>query len=182
MLLESAGLSVETEASGIDERTIEMSVVPQDPCCIAQQLAREKALAVSRRHPDRVVIGADQMLACDDRLFHKPADRAAAQEQLAALSGRTHVLNSATAVARQGHIVREVGEVARLTMRTLSRDDIDAYLDVAHDSALHSVGASQVEGVGIHLFDSIEGDHSSILGIPLLPLLAALREMKLLAL
>jgi septum formation protein len=181
MLLEGAGLSVETEPPGIDERAIEAGVLPKEPRHIAQQLAREKALAVSRRHPDRVVIGADQTLACEGQLFHKPADRAAAQKQLAVLSGRTHALNSAIAVVRHGGI-REAGEVARLTMRTLSPDEIDIYLNVACDSALHSVGAYQVEGFGIHLFERIEGDHSTILGLPLLPLLAILREMKLVAL
>ena len=182
MLIESAGLGVETEAPGIDERAIEADSVAKTPRRMAQELAREKALAVSRRRPNRVVIGADQTLACDGRLFHKPADRAAAARQLAALSGRVHVLNSAVAVARQGDVIHEAGQVARMTMRALGAGDIEFYLDLAGEAAWGSVGAYQVEGLGIHLFERIEGDHATILGLPLLPLLATLREMKLLEL
>jgi septum formation protein len=181
-LLESAGLSVETEAPGIDERSIEATLAGSDAAEVARCLAGEKALAVSRRHQDRIVIGADQTLACDGMLFHKPSDRAAAHEQLAALSGRTHVLRSAFAVARRGAVVRGGVAEARLNMRALSAEAIALYLDVAGESAWRSVGAYQVEGPGIHLFERIEGDHSTILGLPLLPLLAILREMKLLAL
>jgi septum formation protein len=182
MLLESAGLSVDTAAPGIDERAVERTSPDKSARGIARRLAAEKAIAVSRRHPDRIVIGADQTLACDSRLFHKPDDRGAAEKQLAALSGRTHVLNSAIAIARQGEVVREAGQVARMTMRALTPEDIARYLDLAGEAALQSVGAYQVEGLGIHLFERIEGDHSTILGLPLLPLMTSLREMKLLAL
>jgi septum formation protein len=182
MLLAAAGLPVETEAPGIDERAVEAETRGSGTRQIARRLAGEKALAVSRRHPDRIVIGADQTLACEGRLFHKPADRAAAKNQFRALSNRTHILNSAFAIARQGSIIREAGQVARMTMRALSADDIDLYLDFAGEAVLQSVGAYQVEGFGVHLFAGIEADHSTILGLPLLPLLAALRDMKLLAL
>ena len=128
------------------------------------------------------MIGADQTLACEGSPFHKPADRAAAQEQLAALSGRTHVLHSAFAIAEHGAVVHEDVAEARMTMRALSADAVERYLDLAGEAALHSVGAYQVEGLGIHLFERIEGDHSTILGLPLLPLLTALRERGLLAL
>jgi len=181
-LLESAGLRVETEASGIDERAIEQAADAGDAGGIARRLAAEKAVAVSRRHPDRIVIGADQTLACEGRLFHKPADRAAAKAQLAALAGRTHMLHSAFAVAQHGVIVRNGAAEARMTLRALSQEAIERYLDLAGDAALQSIGAYQVEGLGIHLFERIEGDHSTILGLPLPPLLAILREMKLLAL
>jgi septum formation protein len=180
MLLAGAGLIVDTEAPGIDERALERAA-DEDAREIARLLAGEKAVAVSRRHPDRIVVGADQTLACEGRIFHKPADRAAAKRQLATLSGRAHVLNSAIAIARQGGIIREAGQVARMTMRALSPDDVERYLDLAGGAALQSVGAYQVEGLSIHLFERIEGDHSTILGLPLLPLLAIFREMKLLA-
>jgi septum formation protein len=182
MLLENAGLRVETEAPGIDERAVESAASNKSAPEIARRLAAEKALAVSRRHLKRIVVGADQTLACDGALFHKPADRAAVAKQLTTLSGRTHVLNSAVAVAHDGEIVHETEEVARMTMRALSSEDIQRYLGLAGDAALQSVGAYQVEGLGIHLFERTEGDHSTILGLPLLPLLAALRDMKLLAL
>jgi septum formation protein len=179
-LLESAGLCVETEAPGIDERAVDMA--PDESAGeIARRLAAAKAQAVSRRHPERIVIGADQTLACQGALVHKPADRAAAEEQLAALSGRTHALHSAFALAEGGRVVNEGAADARMTMRALSADAIDRYLDLAGKAALQSVGAYQVEGLGIHLFECIEGDHSTILGLPLIPLLAALREKKLLA-
>jgi septum formation protein len=180
-LLAGAGLSVETEAPGIDERAVEAEALGSGPRHIARRLAAERALAVSRRHPDRIVIGADQTLACAGRLFHKPADRAAAHEHLTALSGRTHELCSAFAVATGGAIVHEGSAEARLTLRALTSDEIARYLDLAGDAAWQSVGAYQVERFGIHLLDRIEGDHSTILGLPLIPLLDALREMKLLA-
>ena len=169
-------------APGVDERALEAAVLAQGAFAVAFHLAREKALAVSRALSDRVVIGADQTLACEGSLFHKPATAAAAREQLAALSGRTHVLHTAFAVAQGGAIVRDGIEEARLAMRSLRGDVIDHYIALAGGAALQSVGAYQLEGVGIHLFERIEGDHSTILGLPLLPLLAALRDMDLLAL
>lgn len=180
-LLESAGLGVETEAPGIDERAVE-APFNHDPREIARGLAREKACAVSRRRPDRIVIGADQTLACGGRLFHKPADRAAARAQLADLSGRAHVLHSAFALAEGGEVIHDDVAEACMTMRDLHEDTIELYLDIAGEAAWGSVGAYQAEGLGIHLFEHIEGDHATILGLPLLPLLATLREMKLLEL
>ena len=182
MLLEQAGLEVETEASRIDERTIEAASAGSNPSEIALRLALEKASVVSRRYPDRIVLGADQTLACDGRLFHKPSDRASAQAQLAALSGRTHVLHSAFVLAQGGTVLHEEVAQADLTMRVLSDEALALYLDIAGEAAWRSVGAYQVEGLGIHLFERIEGHHSTILGLPLLACLAALREMKLLGL
>jgi septum formation protein len=181
MLLADAGLSVETESPGVDERAVEAAASYADPREIARRLAAEKALAVSRRRPDRIVIGADQTLACEGRLFHKPVDRDSAKKQLTALSSRMHLLNSAFAIARQGVVVGESAQVACMSVRALSADDIELYLDLAGDAALQSVGAYQVEGIGIHLFERIEGDHATILGLPLLPLFVMLREMGLLA-
>lgn len=182
MLLENAGLSVETEAPGVDERAVEAAAGASSPRDIALRLAVEKALAVSGRHPGRIIIGADQTLACEGRLLHKPAGRAAAQEQLAALSGCSHVLHSAFVIVRAGTVLHDEVAEARLTMRPLSTEDIVLYLDLTGEAAWRSVGAYQVEGLGIHLFEQLEGHHSTILGLPLLPLLAALREMELLTL
>jgi septum formation protein len=181
MLLASAGLPVDKEAPSIDERIVEASASDRSAREIARRLAHEKALAVSRRHPARIVVGADQTLECEGRLFHKPKDRADAKKQLMALSDRVHILNSAFAIARHGAIVREAGQIARMTMRPLTAEAIEYYLDLAGDAALQSVGTYQVEGLGIHLFEHIEGDHATILGLPLIPLLAALRDMKHLA-
>lgn len=178
-LLASAGLSVDTQAPHVDERAVEET--PADPGETACRLAGEKALAVSRLRPGRLVLGADQTLACDGRAFHKPADRAAAREQLIALSGRTHVLHSVFALAEAGKVVHKGRDDARMTLRDLRAEAIDIYLDQAGDAAWASVGAYQVEGRGIHLFERIEGDHSTILGLPLIPLLAALRKRGLLA-
>lgn len=181
-LLTNAGFDVEMQASGIDERAVEAAAVHGGLRDVACRLAREKAFAVSRARPDRLVIGADQTLACEGRLFHKPANRAAAREQLAALAGRTHVLCSAFAIAEGGAVVKEGVDEARMTMRQVSATALEAYLDLAGEQALQSVGAYQVEGPGIHLFERIDGDSSTILGLAILPLLAALREMQLLAL
>jgi septum formation protein len=181
MLLHHAGLPVETEAPGIDERGIEASGGSVDPVQIATCLAREKALAVSGRRPDRLVVAADQTLACAGMLLHKPADRTAARDQLAALSGRMHVLHCAVAMARGGIVIQEFLDDARLTMRRLGPEAIERYLDLAGQRAIESVGGYQLEGLGIHLFESVDGEHSTILGLPLLPLLAALRAMNCLA-
>jgi septum formation protein len=179
-LLESAGLPVETEAPGVDERAIELETqdAPQD---LASRLAAEKVLAVSRRRPGRVVLGADQVLALEGEVLHKPADREAAHQQIARLCGRTHSLHTAFAVAIDGQVKCEGLDSARLTMRRLDERAIDRYLDLAGDAVTQSVGAYRLEGVGIHLFERVKGDHSTILGLPLLPLVAALRSLGLLA-
>jgi septum formation protein len=183
-LLVSAGLPVETQNSGIDERAVEEAAAHEglDPLSLAGRLAAEKALAVSRRHPERVVLGADQVLECDAQVFHKPADCDEARLQLKRLAGRSHSLHSAGALAIGGQVVERFSEAAHLTLRPLTDEAIDLYLDLAGPDVLKSVGVYQLEGFGIHLFETVEGDHSTILGLPLLPLLAALRRLGCLAL
>jgi septum formation protein len=138
-------------------------------------------LWVSSRNPGRYVVGADQTLALGGRLFNKPADRAAAAEQLRLLAGQRHELHSAFAVARDGKILCAEVSIAQMTMRQLDESEIEAYLNQAGEAVTTSVGAYQLEGPGVHLFERIEGDHFTILGLPLLPLFAFLRSERLLA-
>jgi septum formation protein len=180
MLLANAGIGFEAVPADIDERAVQQTSGLAAPADIAALLAREKALFVSSRQPGKYVIGADQTLALGDRLFSKPAGRAQAAEQLRALAGRVHELHSAVAVARDGKIVFADVAIARMTMRPLDEAGIDAYLDAAGEAVTSSVGAYQLEGLGVHLFERIEGDHFTILGLPLLPLLAFLRSERLL--
>jgi septum formation protein len=181
MLLENAGIKFEPVPADIDERTIEQGSGLKEPGEIAALLAREKALQVSSRRPGHYVVGADQTLALGRELFTKPADGKQAFTQLERLVGRSHTLHSAVAVARDGKLVFEHVAVAELTMRVLGEAQIAAYLDEAGQAVTSSVGAYQLEGLGVHLFERIEGDHFTILGLPLLPLLGYLRSQSLLA-
>jgi septum formation protein len=181
-LLANAGLSCETIPAAIDERAIQRSSGLARGDEIAVRLACEKARDVSLRSPGRYVIGADQTLECDGRLFNKPAGRAGAAEHLRALSGRTHILHAAVAIVRDGRLLFENVSAARMTMRELSEEAIEAYLNATGDAATASVGAYQLEKLGVHLFSRIDGDHFTILGLPLLPLLAFLRGRGLLSL
>ena len=180
MLLANAGIDFEAVPADIDEREIQQASGLSTPGDIAALLARRKALSVSLRQSGRFVIGADQTLARGARLFAKPAGRAQAAEQLRALAGGSHELHSAVAVARDGEILFEGVFIARMTMRQLGEPEISAYLDAAGEAVTTSVGAYQLEGLGVHLFERIEGDHFTILGLPLLPLLAFLRSAGLL--
>jgi septum formation protein len=180
-LLSNAGIDFDAVAADIDERATQQASGLSAPGDVAAVLAREKALSVSVRESGRFVVGADQTLALGNRLFSKPAGRSQAAEQLRALAGKSHELHSAVAVARDGKIVFEAVSVARMTMRRLGETEIQAYLDQAGQAVTTSVGAYQLEGLGVHLFERIEGDHFTILGLPLLPLLAYLRGEGLLA-
>ena len=180
-LLANAGIVFEAVPADIDERAVQQASRLVAPGDIAALLAREKALYVSMRQPGQFVVGADQTLALGTRLFSKPAGRPQADEQLRALAGRSHELHSAVAVAREGKILFEATAIARMTMRRLDETEIDAYLDEAGDAVTSSVGAYQLEGLGVHLFERIQGDHFTILGLPLLQLLAYLRSERLLS-
>jgi septum formation protein len=179
-LLANAGIAFEAVPAEIDERAIQRASGLSAPGEIAALLAREKAISVSLRRPGQFVVGADQTLALDQRLFSKPAGRAQAAGQLRALAGQSHELHSATAVARDGEILFEDVSIARMTMRPLDGAAIRAYLDTAGEAVTTSVGAYRLEGLGVHLFERIEGDHFTILGLPLLPLLKFLRSQGLL--
>mgnify|MGYP001078275891 FL=1 len=181
-LLANAGLSFETVPAAIDERAIQRSSGLAIGDEIAVRLACEKAREVSSRSAGRYVIGAAKTLECEDRLFNKPAGRAGAAEHLRALSGRTHTLHAGIAIVRDGRLLFENVSAARMTMRELSEEAIEAYLNAAGDAATASVGAYQLEKLGVHLFSRIDGDHFTILGLPLLPLLAFLRGQGLLSL
>lgn len=179
-LLGGTGIEFEAVPANIDERVVQQSAALAAPGEIAAFLAREKALAVSMFEIGRYVVGADQTLAVGETLFTKPAGRMEAAEQLRALAGRVHELHSAVALAYDGKILFEQVAVARMTMRPLSQAEIASYLDEAGDDVTSSVGAYQLEGLGVHLFERIEGDYFTILGLPLLPLLDFLRRRHLL--
>ena len=182
-LLAGAGFSFESIPAEIDERAIQQTSKLSAPGEIASLLAREKARWVSARRAGHYVIGADQTLALRDQLFNKPRDRAQATEQLRALTGRRHELHSAVAVAHDEQVIFEYVSIAGMTMRPLNETEIAAYVEEAGERVVtSSVGAYQLEGLGVHLFDRIEGDHFTILGLPLLPLLGFLRSRGLLAL
>ena len=178
-MLRDAGVVFRVERSEIDERAVEKTLEGSgaDPETLAQILAEAKAVDVSEREPGAVVIGADQTLSLGDEVFHKPADMEGARRHLLKLSGRTHQLNSAVVIARDGGVIwRHVG-VARLTMRDLDPAFIGRHLSNVGEKALASVGAYQIEGEGIQLFEKMEGDTFTIVGLPLLPLLAELRSL-----
>ena len=181
MLLANAGINFEAVPAEIDERAVQQASQLAAADEVAALLAREKALAVSVHRSGRLVAGADQTLVLEKRLFSKPAGRAQAAEQLRALAGHVHELHSAVAVARDGKILFEAASIARMTMRRLGAAEIEAYLDAAGEAVTTSVGAYQLEGLGVHLFERVEGDHFTVLGLPLLQLLAFLRSERLLA-
>jgi nucleoside triphosphate pyrophosphatase len=177
-LLSAAGIDFTAMPAAIDERAVEAPLLAEGatPTAIAVALAEAKALAASAEMAEAVVIGADQTLDLDGAVLTKPKSLAEARQQLARLSDRTHELQTAVAVACGGMVIWRHQVMSRLTMRRLSASFIDGYLARVGEAALTSVGAYQIEGAGIQLFDRIEGDYFAILGLPLLPLLKWLRE------
>jgi septum formation protein len=175
-LLASAGLSVAVVAHDVDERAVQKEA-GEDPRRIARLLAEAKAKAASIKRPPSIVIGADQTLEIDGQLLTKPAGRREAKHQLGLLSGKAHQLHTAFALARNGDRITGQIRSARMTMRPLTDGDIDWYLDQVGDAAFFGVGGYQIEGLGIRLFDRIEGDYFTILGLPMIPLLAELRKL-----
>ena len=179
-VLLAAGLPVETMPADIDERGIEKNMAASEPRDVALLLAREKAKAIAAKMPGRLVLGADQTLSLGKERFSKPANRDAARSQLLKLRGKTHELCSGIALVRDTDVLFRHCAVARLTMRNFSEDFLDSYLDAAGAQVTQSVGGYQLEKTGIQLFEAIEGDHFTILGMPLFSLLPFLRAQKVL--
>ena len=171
-MLSAAGIPVEIISAQIDERAIERNLNGnRDPDELALLLSWEKASAVSFKAPSRLVVGADQTLAMGSKHFNKPADVDEARQQLRMLRGQSHTLHSAATLVQDGSVLFKVVDTARLRMRNFSDKFLDDYLEAAGPSVLESVGGYQLEKLGIHLFERVEGDYFTILGMPLLPLL-----------
>lgn len=176
-MLQNAGLEFEVEPAEIDERAIESALTDLDAESVATVLAEAKAQDVASRNPGSIVIGSDQTLSIDDQLLHKPRDMDEARRRLLALSGRTHSLNSAVVLVRDDETLWRHVSVAHLTMRKLEPGFVGRHLASVGEKALSSVGAYQYEGEGIQLFQRIEGDYFTIVGMPMLPLLEKLRDL-----
>jgi len=182
-LLQAAGLAFDVVPAPIDEAAIKHALAAEgrDGCGVASRLAGAKAEAVSASFPDAMVIGADQVLECEGRLFDKPGQLANARIQLQRLRGRAHHLHTAVALASQRGIVWQHCETASLLMRPFSDAFLEDYLSAAGESIWGTVGAYEIEGIGIQLFASVRGDASSIIGLPMLPLLTELRARGMIA-
>lgn len=177
-MLAAAGLAVDLQPAAIDERALDSGWTAEGlgPDAIALRLAEAKARDVSARQPGRLVIGADQTLALGERRFSKPADTAAARAQLLALRGHVHHLHAGVAVVRDGAVLGAAVSTTAMHVRAFSEAFLDGYLDAMGPRVLDSVGCYQVEGLGIQLFERIEGDWFTVLGLPLMPLLDVLRR------
>lgn len=180
-MLRDAGLEIEAVRADVDERAAEQPLAEAgaDPADIASVLAQVKAQEVSARRPGAVVIGCDQTLGLDGEVLHKPADMEEAIQRLLALSGRTHQLNSAICLVRDGELLWSHLETCNVTFRRLDPGFVGRHLAAVGEKALTSVGAYQVEGHGAQLIEKIDGDFFSVVGLPLLPLLGQLRKMSL---
>jgi septum formation protein len=178
-MLEAAGLSIDLDPADVDEAATKGRLLSEggDARSVALALAGEKAMAVSRLHPGRLVLGADQTLEQDGTLYDKAASLDEARARLKLFSGQTHQLHSGAAVARDGAVIWTLADTATLKVRPLSEGFIEAYLAHNGDAALSSVGGYWLEGEGAQLFERVEGDYFTVLGLPLLPLMAFLREI-----
>lgn len=177
-LLRSAGIDCVAEPAEVDEASVKSGLRAEGAmgAAVAEALAEMKALKISARHRDALVIGADQVLECDKRLYDKPATIAEARNQLRCLRGRAHTLLSAVVVARAGARLWSHVAECRLMMRAFSDEFLDEYLSLVGETACQSVGGYQLEGLGVQLFESVGDDYFAILGLPLLPLLDFLRN------
>lgn len=180
-MLAGAGVEFSVRTADVDEPALRAAMRAEHgdaflPADVALMLARAKAEAVSRIEPGAIVIGSDQVLSLEGALLTKAGDVARVAEQIATLSGRTHELVSAVAIAMDGVAVWSAVDAARLTMRAVSDRFVDSYVTACGEEVRHSVGAYHLEGLGVQLFETIEGDYFTILGMPLLPLLSELRR------
>jgi len=175
-MLEAAGVAFISEAAAVDERAVEADLAGAAAADVAIALAEAKALVVSRKRIDELVLGSDSLVVCDGRRFDKPADREEAARHLAFFSGKTMELHSAAALARGDKVVWSGSSLARLSVRPLSPAFIDAYLDAQWPEVAGCVGVFRIEARGVQLFERIEGNQFTVLGMPLLQVLAALRE------
>jgi septum formation protein len=175
-MLDAAGVGYESIPADLDERALEAGLVGAVPEAVALALAEAKALAVSREQPSRLVLGSDSLVEVAGRRFDKPANREDAAEHLRFFSGKTMQLHSAAALARAGAIVWRHAAVAKLRVRGLSDSFIRSYLDREWPAVAGCVGVFRIEDRGVQLFETIEGDHFTVLGMPLLAVLGGLRE------
>ncbi len=176
-MLEAAGVPFMALPAAVDERAIEAGLGDALPAAVATSLAEAKALAVSAQHPGRLVLGSDSLAVCAGRRFDKPADREAAAAHLRFFAGRTLTLHSAAALARDGDVVWRHAAAASLRVAALSDAFIADYLTYEWPAVAGCVGVFRIEGRGVQLFEAIDGDHFTVLGMPLLAVLGALREM-----
>jgi septum formation protein len=175
-MLDAAGVAYKSVPADIDERAVEAGLAGAAPPEVAEALAVAKAAAVAMLHPGALVLGSDSLVVCNGRRFDKPGSREEAGEHLRFFSAKVMELHSAAALVRDGGCEWSHASIARLHVRELSEDCIAAYLDREWPAIGHTVGAFRIEGPGVQLFSEIEGDQFTVLGMPLLPLLAALRE------
>jgi septum formation protein len=175
-LLRNAGVEFAIEAAGVDEDALKKDLAGEQPAGVARALAKAKALAVSQDHPEALVLGADQVAVFDGAIRSKPRTMEEARQSLKEFRGREHMLISAVCCAEKGSVVFQYEESAVLRMRMFSDVFLDEYLKRCGSDVLTSVGGYKIEGLGIQLFEHIEGNHFTILGMPMLPILAFLRS------
>jgi septum formation protein len=176
-MLSAAGVAYEAVPAHLDERALEAEMKGAAPGQVALALAEAKALAVSQLHAGKLVLGSDSLVEVAGRRFDKPGSREDAAEHLRFFSGKTMQLFSAAALARDSAVVWQYGGMASLQVIELSEQFIDGYLDVEWPAVSGCVGVFRIEGRGVQLFEKIDGDHFTVLGMPLLPVLGALRDL-----
>jgi septum formation protein len=174
-MLRAAGIPIEIAPAEIDERALEEKLAAESAGLIAAELAAAKAQVVSAQFPNRLILGADQTLTVGSERLHKPSGLAEARAQLLKLRDREHVLTSAAALVMNGTVLESFISAAKLYVRPFSEEFLDRYLGQAGDAVMNSVGGYQLEGAGVHLFNTVDANHFTVLGLPLLQVLSSLR-------